>query len=508
MAGTATAASSSSSSSSSEPAPAPFPWHLGVYDAHCHPLERIPSFSAAPTMKTRVSAVMATRYEDQELMHEAALRHGGPRGSTTLTDRTKIVAGFGWHPWFSHQLYDDTLEAAGSDAAVRPRGNEGEEEEGEEEEKALKLAHYSAVLTPTPDPSFCLALEAPHRLSLHLRALRAHLAAHPLALVGEVGLDRSFRLPAPWTPELRAARPGGAAGDPARTPGARERRPLSAQRVGAAHQRAVLRAQLRVAAEAGRAVSVHGVQAHGALFDEFRALWSEEGPRGGAGGGAEGEAEREGEGEESEAGAGGGKKRRGGRASRKKDAQPRGRFPPRICLHSYSGSVEALKPWFARSTPAAVYVSLSTTNNFRSCFRPSVPGEAPPARGAGDLAAEERAAAVARWCPADRLLVESDLHILGQRADDALEGAVRRVCALRGWGLEDGVRQLGRNFREFILGPEAVAAEENAAEFAERSGTVERVVEKSEMVEKLEMAGNSVAEMSDEAVEAEAEVNR
>jgi len=40
-----------------------------------------------------------------------------------------------------------------------------------------------------------------------------------------------------------------------------------------------------------------------------------------------------------------------------------------------------------------------------------------------------------------------------------LEDAVRRICALRGWALEEGVARLGRNFREFVLGPEAVGVE-------------------------------------------------
>jgi Tat protein secretion system quality control protein TatD with DNase activity len=209
----------------------------------------------------------------------------------------------------------------------------------------------------------------------------------------------------------------------------------------------VLRAQVRVAAEEGRAVSVHGVQAHGALYEVFRELWLEGGGEVVDGPGAEsGEVGK------------GGKKRGGKSSSRKKTATAPGPFPPRICLHSFSGSVEALKPWFARSTPAAVYVSLSTTNNFRASSRSS---SSAPARtpDAGDLAAEERAAAVVRWCPADRLLVESDLHVLGDRADGALEDAVRRVCVLKGWELEDGVAQLGRNFREFVLGPEVVAAQ-------------------------------------------------
>jgi Tat protein secretion system quality control protein TatD with DNase activity len=449
----------SSGAGAAEPAE-PFPWHLGVFDAHCHPLEHAPSLAAAPTMKVRAAAAMATRREDQGLMHEAALRHGGGRGARALAEETRLVAGFGWHPWFSYQLYDDTIESTGS-GATGPSPEGGEEEEREPDGEALdalKVAHYSAVLTPTPEPSFCLALETPLPLSRCLHDLRLHLRAHPLALVGEIGLDRAFRLPLPWTPALRAARPGGADGDPDRTPGGRERRPLSAQRVDAGHQRKVLRAQVRVAAEEGRAVSVHGVQAHGALYEEFRALWSEGGrgreDKGGAGGEEEGD-------EKAESGSVGSSKKRGGKNNARKRTVPtHGPFPPRICLHSFSGGVDALKPWFARSTPAAVYVSLSTINNFRASCRPSSSAPSSSASpDAGDMAAEARAAAVARWCPADRLLVESDLHVLGPRADDALEDAVRRVCALREWGLEEGVARLGRNFREFVLGPEAIAVE-------------------------------------------------
>ncbi|POR34657.1 TatD deoxyribonuclease family protein [Tolypocladium paradoxum] len=363
----------------------PFPWHLGICDAHCHPTDAMASMASLATMRAAVLAVMATRSQDQHLVAAVAASHGVQEGARQPSRRCRVVPSFGWHPWFSHQLYDD----AAAEATYKPPGHGADEDAVQ----GAKKAHYEAVLAPAPDDDdFIAALPTPVPLSSFTAATRARLQAHPCALVGEIGLDKAFRLPRTWDSPDAASR------DDALTPGGREGRLLSPHRVRMPHQRAVLQAQLRLAGAHGRPVSVHGVQAHGVLYDAVSACW---------------------EGSERHV------------PSRREKRIP---YPPRICLHSFSGGVEMLKQWMQPSVPAKVFVSLSTAVNL------------------GTDAGRARFADVVRAVPDARILVESDLHVAGADMDAALEDMYRRVCEAKGWGLDEGVARIGRNFAEFVFG--------------------------------------------------------
>lgn len=398
----------------------PFPWDAGVFDAHCHPTDTMSSLASIPDMSARVLTVMSTRAQDQDIVPSIAESHGiqGPDALTASSAPSRrILPAFGWHPWFSHQLYDDSLPR---EKATYPTDTDP---------SSAKAAHYKSVLAPSPDDdAFISSLPDPVPLSTYLPQVRARLEAHPLALIGEVGLDKGFRLPAPWTDAERGARDAGL------TPGGREGRWLSPHRVALPHQTGVLLAQLRLAGELGRACSVHGVQAHGALFDALAGLWRgherEVVPRRKQKLAAPG-AEDWGGDDDNGDGRGGGGEERTTEGRLVAAAKP---YPPRICLHSFSGPVQVLRQYLHPAIPAKIFFSFSVAIN---------------------LSTEGGAAKfpdVVEACADDRILVESDLHEAGERMDAMLEDMYRRVCEIKGWGLREGVERIARNYEEFVFG--------------------------------------------------------
>ena len=390
-----------------------FPWQMGVFDAHCHPTDSPPSINSIPLMKASALTIMATRSQDQDVVSRFADTYGVNQvsvarfldaGTTQTSRQCQIVPAFGWHPWFSHQIYDDS-------SSVLDERLEGPE----------KINHYQAVLNPVPDDlEFLDSLPSPRSLSAYILQTRRYLEKHPYALVGEIGLDRTFRVPVQnrrtddGDPSVRAS-----------TPGRREGNRLTKYRVSLDHQRTVFQAQLRLAGEMARAVSVHGVAAHGIVFETLRETWK----------GHEksvlskraqkkmlndpdAHSSDEQTDEEEEL------------PINKKAGKP---FPPRICLHSYSGSPDLLQQYFHPSIPSAIFFSFSLLVNFSS---PS------------DL----KIARVIKAVPDDRLLVESDFHAAGERVDELLEQVVRRICSIKGWSLERGVQRLASNWIHFALG--------------------------------------------------------
>ncbi|KAI1143055.1 hydrolase [Hypoxylon sp. FL0543] len=398
----------------------PFPWEVGVFDAHCHPTDTMASISSIPDMKVRVLTVMSTRSQDQDLVSDVASRYGVKDSNTTMSALSsaegRLVPCFGWHPWFAYQIYDDLSSNPTYDGT-----------------SSGKISHYDKILAPSPsskDASFSEGLPEPRPLSEFLQETRSRLEKHPLALIGEVGLDKAFRLPQSWTSTNEVQR------DEGLTPGGREGRLLSPHRVLMSHQAAILQAQLRLAGEMGRAVSVHGVQAHGVLYETIAKLWK----------GHEKavlsrrDQKRVAEGAEdfstsSEDELGHGAQINSNKRELRKVDLARGPkpYPPRICMHSFSGPAEVVKQYLHPSVPAKVFFSFSVVINWGT--------------GGGDKAEE-----AIRAVPDDRILVESDLHTAGERMDQYLEEICRRICKIKKWGLREGVEQLGRNWRELIFG--------------------------------------------------------
>lgn len=401
----------------------PFPWHLGAFDAHCHPTDTMASIASIASMRAQALTVMATRSQDQQLVAQVAGQLGVASSLGEGGEASKVVAAFGWHPWFSHQIYDDTAAQPTFDV-----GGHGDSEE------AAKRAHYESVLQPSPAKDadwegFVASLPTPIALSSFLDATRDYLSTHPLALVGEIGLDKAFRLPRQWSsPSSPTVVPDR---DEGLTPGGREGRPLSPYRVRMPHQQAVLEAQLRLAGETGRAVSVHGVQAHGVLFESVCRCWkgheleyvSKRKRRMDAAQPPPSDSEDDDDDEQQQ-------------PPRRRNLQQTGGkpFPPRICLHSFSGSPEILHQWLQPTNPADVFFSFSAAVNM------------------GGEAGRARTVEVIRQVPDDKLLVESDLHIAGEEMDRALEWMYREVCRIKGWGLEEGVSTIRKNFERFIFG--------------------------------------------------------
>ena len=331
--------------------------------------------------------VMSTRSEDQDLVFKTATEKGAGR----------ILPCFGWHPWFSHQLaIDIDIDSEGSSLSAK--------------ESFDTLSHYTKVLTPScsADHEFLSSLPRPLPLSQYLSDTKTRLLSCPNSPVGEVGLDRAFRLPNPWSGAELQNR------NVHITPGSREGRSLSLYKVHMSHQRAVLKAQLRLAGELSRPASVHSVQAHGVVLEVLRELWK------------------------------GHERRVPSRKERKRGDQEASPpppttddgscpFPPRICMHSYSGPVEQLRLFLDPTVPSDVYFSFSSVINLHG---PSLP----------------KVLDVIKALPENRLLIESDLHTAGPEMDNLLEEVARTVCAVRGWSLEGGIQQLAQNWKAFVFG--------------------------------------------------------
>jgi Tat protein secretion system quality control protein TatD with DNase activity len=315
-------------------------------DAHCHPTDVPHSVSQIDPSRGGSLCAMSTRPNDQDLV-----------SSFASDNPDTVVPFFGYHPWFAHLFSVDEN-------------------------------HYRSILKPTPPDDFVSHLLKPTPWEEILIDLRKRLESNPYAQVGEIGMDKSFRLPT-------------------HTEGERDvsaRKDLSPYRTTTEHQLRIFTDQLKLAGEFGRTVSMHSVQCHGLIFTALQSLWK------------------------------GHEKSKKSREREEKSGEATDgvmTFPPRVCIHSASLPLDTLKQYLQPSVPSKVYFSFSTVINARY---------------------GQKLLDLISAVPDDRILIESDWHCEGDVRRDQVHDIARVVIHKKKWETEEGISILERNFRAFVFG--------------------------------------------------------
>ncbi|KAF9172988.1 hypothetical protein BGX20_004370 [Mortierella sp. AD010] len=348
--------------------------------------------------------------------------------------------------------------------------------------------HYQKVLSlPNSAPENYLEelaqrLPEPRALKPALDELRRQLEKHPHAVLGEIGLDRTARILEPLaTAETDDSEK-------------KEPRKTTLALTSIQHQLDVVREQLKLAASLGRPVSFHCVQAYGHWHDflihEGKRLKQWDIDQGyyqtqiqkiHAMGGAvtispispsgvrlskkstarlqreareaawerhvastlqesSDEEDEDGEdGEDDEVKTTGPESdppladpANGGTAPKLSETPPfEAVLPPRLCMHSYGGSVDMLKAFVKMDHPPEMFFSFSILINGRL--------------------QERKLKELILAVPEDRLLIESDHHSHAH-VDHLLVEMVHKIAEFRGWSIEETVEKTARNWNRFVYG--------------------------------------------------------
>ncbi|KAK3814769.1 MAG: hypothetical protein J3R72DRAFT_529790 [Linnemannia gamsii] len=391
-----------------------------------------------------------------------------------------------------------------------------------------RLSHYKTVLSlPTSASESYLAdlakrLPTPRALEPALKELRRQLEAHPHAVLGEIGLDRTARVPEPSfdpsssTSEGTSTTTGEKSASTATVPQKR----ITLALTSIQHQLDIVREQLKLAAALDRPVSFHCVQAYGHWHDfliqegrrlrqleadqEYQiqlqqiqasggtvpllqpttmsptgvrmskrstarlkreardAAWerhvastlqessdeeedeSDEDEDQDDGNDSEQQQQRKAKAEttatskevhlnESTAAAADVASASRGPVSAAVIPQPAYEpvLPPRLCMHSYGGSVDMLKAFTKLDHPPEIYFSFSILINGRL--------------------QERKLKELILAVPEDRLLVESDHHS-HNHVDQLLVEMVLKIAEIRKWTVEETVDRTARNWQRFVYG--------------------------------------------------------
>ena len=215
-----------------------------LVDVHCHPtVAPVIATSTIESLPCTLCA-MSSREGDQSMV--AALARACP---------DRIVPGFGYHPWWAHRISLSAPAGTVPDYAAHYRALFLPESSSSSQSSSAELEEAFARLLPNLPPPISLADV--------LADVRVRLTEFPTAMLGEVGIDRAARIP--WAGTV----------DAASSVGGTNGRTLSPFSTPFAHQLAILEAQLALAVELRRNVSLHSVKASAQtreLFDKMAAM--------------------------------------------------------------------------------------------------------------------------------------------------------------------------------------------------------------------------------------------
>jgi len=187
-----------------------------ITDVHCHPTDAPCDISAESMKRLPISiCAMSSMQFDQEKVKALASRYPD-----------KVTPAFGYHPWFSHWISTESSLAINSQA------------------DSEKERHYRNLFLPSASQEaefveLLPQLPEPTPLSTILNTLRENLSLFSNAMLGEVGLDRMFRVPRDYSASPRV---------------------LTSFRIPVEHQIEILEAQMAIAVQMSRNVSLHSVK--------------------------------------------------------------------------------------------------------------------------------------------------------------------------------------------------------------------------------------------------------
>ncbi|KAJ1309173.1 hypothetical protein OPQ81_004844 [Rhizoctonia solani] len=190
-----------------------------IVDVHCHPTDTSPIPNEhIQLVKLGQICAMSSNTDDQAKVRELGSRMGD-----------QVIMCFGYHPWWSHRI--STLD--------NPPPTED---------------HYRHIFKPTDEQeevfqAVIASLPPPRLLKDVLEELRQNLQLAPSTMLGEVGIDRAFRVR--FSPNEGNTK-------------------LSPFTVPQEHQLAILEAQIAVAVELRKNISLHSVKASGATIELFK----------------------------------------------------------------------------------------------------------------------------------------------------------------------------------------------------------------------------------------------